>query len=147
MSEQATQPTPEVAPLGLMSRFVGIVTSPRDTFARVAAHPKWFGMLVLVIVVTGGLVVWFQSTEVGRQATFDQSVKWMESFGIKLSDTAYNQMQQNIMDAPVWRTALQTGVSLIVMTPVIYLVIAGILFGVFTAALGGGATFKQVFTT
>lgn len=147
MSEQATQPTPEVAPLGLMSRFVGIVTSPRDTFAKVAAHPKWLGMLVLVIVVTGGLAVWFQSTEVGRQATFDQSVKWMESFGIKLNDKAYDQMQQGIMDAPVWRTALQTGVSLIVMAPVIYLVIAGILFGVFTAALGGGATFKQVFTT
>jgi hypothetical protein len=68
--------------MGLMSRVVGIVTSPRETFAKVAAHPKWFGMLVLVIVVTGGLAIWFQSTEVGRQATFDQSVKMMESFGI-----------------------------------------------------------------
>jgi hypothetical protein len=133
--------------MGLMSRVVGIVTSPRETFAKVAAHPKWFGMLVLVIVVTACLASWFQSTEVGRQATFDQSVKWMESFGIKLNDKAYDQMQQSIMDAPVWRTVLQTGVSIVVMTPIIYLAIAGILFGVFSAALGGGATFKQVFAT
>ena len=74
-----------------------------------------------------------------------QSVERMESFGIKVSDQMYDQMQQSIMDAPVWRTVLQTGVSMLVITPLIYLAIAGILFGVFSAALGGGATFKQVF--
>jgi hypothetical protein len=144
MSEQAAQSAPDVAPLGLVSRFVGIITSPRETFAKVAANPHWLGMMILIVVVTGSLAIWFQSTDVGRQATLDQSVKWMESFGMKLSDKAYDAMQQQIMDAPVWRTALQTGVSLLVFTPVVCLAIAGILFGVFTAALGGGATFKQV---
>ena len=147
MSEQAAQATPEAAPMGLVSRFIGIITAPRETFAKVAAHPRWLWMLVLIIVVSGGLATWFQSTEVGRQATFDQSVKFMESFGMKLNDKAYDQMQQQMMDAPVWRTVLQTGVSVAVMVPVMYLVIAGILFGVFTAALGGGATFKQVIAT
>jgi hypothetical protein len=147
MSEQAAEVAPDVAPMGLMSRFVGIVTSPRETFAKVAAHPKWLGMLVLVIVVTGGLAIWFQSTDVGRQAMFDTSVKWMESFGIKLNDKAYDEMQQRMMDTPVWRTALQTGISMVIFAPVMYLAIAGILFGVFSAALGGGASFKQVFTT
>jgi len=130
-----------------MSRFVGIVTSPRDTFAKVAAHPKWLGMLVLVVLVSASLGTWFQSTEVGRQATFDASVKYMEAFGIKLNDQAYDRMQQSMMDAPVWRTVLQTGLSTVVNVPIMYLAMAGILFGVFSAALGGGATFKQVFAT
>jgi hypothetical protein len=147
MSDQAAQPTPEAAPMGLMSRFVGIVTSPRETFAKVAARPKWLGMLVLVVVVAGGLATWFQSTEVGRQATFDTSVKYMETFGIKLNDQAYDRMQQSIMDAPVWRTVLQVALSTVVVIPIMYLAMAGILFGVFSAALGGGATYKQVFTT
>ena len=147
MTVQPVQPGSDTAPMGLLSRFVGIVMSPRETFARVAAHPAWFGMLAVVIVVTACLAVWFQSTEVGRQATMDQSVKWMESFGMKLSDRTYDAMQKSIMETPVWRTVLQTGASIVVFTPVFYLVIAGILFGVFTAALGGGATFKQVFTT
>ncbi len=147
MSDQADQPAPEAAPMGLMSRFIGIVTSPRDTFVKVAAHPKWLGMLVLIVVVAGGLGTWFQSTEVGRQATFEASVKYMEAFGVKLNDQAYDQMQRSMLDAPVWRTILQVGLSTVIVMPIIYLAIAGILFGVFSAALGGGATFKQVFAT
>jgi hypothetical protein len=147
MSDQATQPTPEVAPMGLMSRFIGIITSPRETFAKVAARPKWLGMLVLVVVVAGGFGTWFQSTEVGRQATLDQSVKYMEAFGIRLSDQAYDRMEQSMMDMPVWRTILQVGLSTAVVIPIMYVVMAGILFGIFSAALGGGATFKQVFAT
>ena len=147
MSEQPAQPTPDVAPMGLMSRFVGVVTSPRETFAKVAAHPKWLGMLVIVVLVAGGLGTWFQSTEVGRQATFEASVKYMEAFGINLNDRAYDQMQQSMLDTPVWRTVLQVGLSTLVIMPIIYLAIAGILFGVFSAVFGGGATFKQVFAT
>ncbi len=147
MSEQAAQASPEAAPMGLASRFVGIITSPRETFAKVAAHPRWLGMLIVIILVTAALGVWFQSTEVGKRAMFDQSVKMMESFGMKLSDQAYDAMQTRMMDAPLWRTVLSTGLSIVLMTPVIYLVISAILFGVFTAALGGGATFKQVFAT
>jgi len=133
--------------MGLVSRFVGIVISPRETFARVAAHPKWLGMLVVVIAVTACLAVWFQTTEVGRLASLDQAIKGMEIFGIKVSDQMYDQMQTSIMEAPVWRIVLQTGVSIVVISPIIYLAIAGVLFGVFSAALGGGAAFKQVFAT
>jgi hypothetical protein len=39
-----------------------------------------------------------------------------------------------------------TGISVLVMSPIIALVIAGILFAIFNAAMGGEASFKQVFT-
>lgn len=147
MTQQAAQPASDVAPMGLVSRFVGIVTSPRETFARVAAHPKWFGMLIVIVAVTAAFAVWFQSTDIGRQAMMDQSIKWMESFGIRLNDQALNEMERRTMETPVWQMALQTGVSIVVVTPIMYIVIAGILFGVFSAALGGGAAFKQVYAT
>ena len=34
-----------------LARFIGIITSPKDTFASVVAHPKWFGMLALTTVL------------------------------------------------------------------------------------------------
>jgi hypothetical protein len=147
MTQQAAQSGPDVAPMGLVSRFVGIIISPRETFARVAAHPRWLGMLIVTVAVTASLAVWFQTTDVGRQASLDQAIKGMETFGIKVTDEQYSRMETSIMDAPVWRIVLQTGVAIVVVSPIVYLVMAGILFGVFSAALGGGAAFKQVFAT
>ena len=39
------------APKSLPARFIGIIMSPRDTFASVAANPKWLGMLVLTTLI------------------------------------------------------------------------------------------------
>src|SRR5436190_21099571 len=36
------------APKNLVARFIGALTAPRETFASIAAHPKWFGMLAKV---------------------------------------------------------------------------------------------------
>jgi len=46
-------PEPQaVAPsAGLFSRFIGVLFSPRQTFAQVAKQPRWLGMLLLVTIV------------------------------------------------------------------------------------------------
>lgn len=147
MSTPAAPSAPDTAPMGLVSRFFGIITSPRQTFARVAAHPRWLGMLAVVVICGATMAVWFQSTEVGKLAMIDTSVKAMESFGFNPSEQMLDQMEKQMLETPLWRTALQTGLSILIFTPVMYLAIAGILFGVFSAALGGGATFRQVFAT
>ena len=147
MSNPAAPPAPDTAPMSLVPRFLGIITSPRRTFASVAAHPRWLGMLAVIVVLGAGLAVWFQSTEVGKLAMIDTSIKAMESFGFSPSEQMLDQMEKQMLEMPLWRTALQTGLSIVVFAPLMYLVIAGIFFGVFSAALGGGATFKQVFAT
>ena len=40
------------APKSLVARFIGVLTSPRDTFMSVAAHPKWFGMLAVTTLIS-----------------------------------------------------------------------------------------------
>ena len=42
--------------MGLLARFVGMITSPRATFENVVAHPRWFWMLVLVTVIVAACV-------------------------------------------------------------------------------------------
>ena len=127
---------------GLAARVFGILLSPRATYADVAARPRWFDVLavVLLIMATGSVI--FFSTEVGKEALIDQQVRTMESFGIKIPDEAYQQLEER-MSRPT--TAYITAASQVVFIPIIALVIAGIAMGIFTAVLGGDATFKQVF--
>ena len=126
--------------LTLPERVWGILTSPRETFADVAARPRWFGMMALVVLVTIGCTGGFLYTEVGQQAWLDQAVRSNEAFGAQVTDEAYAQMEKLAAFAPVI-----SGVSMLIMQPLMTLVMAGILFAVFSAALGGDSSFKQTF--
>ena len=68
------------------ARAVGVIFSPRETYADIAAHPR----------VLGASSCWscsshrrpptaFLFTEVGKNALFDQQIRTMESFGIRAS--------------------------------------------------------------
>jgi len=124
---------------GLLSRIVGIVVSPRDTFAAVAADPKVLGVLAFVVLVGCVTIGGFLLTEVGQQAWLDQQVDQSEAWGRQMSDDQYAQMEKI---APVVGY-ITTGVMLLAI-PIVTLITAGILFAVFNAAMGGRATFKQL---
>jgi hypothetical protein len=125
---------------GLAARIVGVLTSPRATYADVAARPRWLGVLAFVLIVGGAAIFGFLSTEVGKQAMLDQQVRAAESFGRPMNDAAYARMERMLPYSPYVGLA-----GHVVSTPILALIIAGVAFGVFTAALGGDATFKQVF--
>jgi hypothetical protein len=129
------------APKSLVARFIGVITAPRETFASVAAHPKWFGMLALTAVIVAIFTALPLMTEAGRQAALDQQVQQMQSFGMTVSDQMYEQMEKG-----AGRMPYVTGIMVLVMTPIIGVIVAGILFAVFNAALGGEASFKQLFS-
>ncbi len=129
-----TTETPAAAPdTGLLARAVGIVVSPRQTFALVAARPRSFAMLTLTVVATAVLTGGFMFTAVGQQAFLDM----MERRG-----TAGPAMEMYQKLAPYM--GYFTIGQLLILTPIVLLVVAGILLAVFTL-LGGGASFKQVF--
>jgi len=126
--------------LSLVSRFIGIVTSPKATFQAVVAHPTWFGMLVLVTLIVAVGVTMPLTTEAGRRAQLDQQVDAMENFGVQVTDEMYTRMEQGSRRAPI-----TTFISILVVGPIMSLIIGGILFGVFTIFMGGQASFKTFF--
>ena len=140
MSQTAAPDPAPAASKSLPARIIGVLTSPRATYADVAAHPRWLGVLAFVVLVGACGTFVFLSTDVGKQAMFDQQVKFMESFGMKLNDVAYQRMEAGL-DRAKYTGALGQAISL----PLIGLIIAGIALGVFNALLGGDAKFKQVF--
>lgn len=126
--------------MGLIARFFGIITSPKATFQSVVAHPKWLGMFVLTAVIIAAGAAIPMATEAGQQAALEQQVRQMESFGVQVGEEQYARMQQTIKYAPY-----TTAGAVLVATPFMSLIACGILFAVFNAALGGEATFKQLF--
>ena len=73
MTDIATgTPLPAVAPKGLLTRVIGVFTSPRETYADIAARPTVLGAfilsLLLIVVPTGVL----STTERGKEMAIDQ---------------------------------------------------------------------------
>ncbi len=127
------------APKSLPARFFGVLTSPGETFRSIAAHPKWFGMLAVTTLIVMFFTVLPMTTEEGKQATLDQQVSQMEAFGRSVDDAAYERMRQGMALTPYF-----TAAGILVFAPVMALIISGILFAIFNAAMGGEASFKQV---
>jgi Yip1 domain len=140
MTNPTTDAGATVAPMGLLSRFIGVITSPKSTFQAVAAHPRWFGMLALVTLVVAIFVSLPLTTEAGRQAALDSNVRQMENFGVQVNDQMYANMAKSMRFA-----VYQTFFSILCVGPIISVIVAGILYGVFAVLMGGQATFKQLF--
>lgn len=137
----APESTATPAPKSLVSRFVGVIVAPQETFRSIVAHPRAFGMLALITIFMVVVTFAFLSTQVGREALLDQQISQMEAFGVDVSDQQIDQME-----ARVGLSAYIGAGSQLVAIPVIYLIMAGLLFAIFSAAMGGTASFKQVFT-
>lgn len=140
MSTVAAPVAPPSGSKNLLARVWGVLTSPRETFADVVARPRVFSMMVLVILVT--VVCWagFLSTSVGKQAYVDQAVRSTESFGGQVTDESYAVLEKMSAYA-----APMVAVQMAILGPLMWLILAGILFAVFSAAMGGDSSFKQVF--
>ena len=140
MPDTMTPPDSAGAHPGLLSRVVGVLFSPRETFAAVAVRPKWLGALGVAVVIMGVAQYALLSTDVGQQLALDQQVSTIETFGGTVSDEQYAQMEDGMENA-----RYISPVATIFFAPVMMLVTAGILHVMFGLVGGGNGTFKQVY--
>jgi hypothetical protein len=138
MANTTVQTGASPAPKGLVARFIGMITAPRATFESVVAHPKWFGMLATVAVGLALLIGGFLLTKVGQEAWLDAAMN--SPFSGQVSDQQIQGMEKM---APF--IGYITVAYMLVVLPIFMVIISGILYAIFNAAMGGNATFKQVF--
>ena len=139
MSNPSTDLGAAPAPLGLLSRFVGVITSPKATFQSVVAHPQWLGMLALTCGLVGLLVGGYLMTKVGQDA-------WLDAATTNPLSGQVNEQQYAAMQRFAPYVGYFALLQMFVFLPIIYAVCAGILYLIFNVMAGGNATFKQVFT-
>jgi hypothetical protein len=137
----ATLPTPTspVPARGLAGRVVGVLTSPRATYADIAARPASLGVLAVVLVATLVPLMWLLSTAVGQRAVIDQQLQTVEAFGGAVSDAQYAQLERMAPYARYFAAATQ-----IVGLPLMVLLVAGVAFAIFNGARGADAPFRPV---
>jgi len=139
MANTTVQMGASPAPKGLIARFIGIITAPRATYESVVAHPKWLGMLATVAFGLALLIGGFLLTKVGQDAWLDAALN--SPFSGQVNDQQIQAMEKM---APY--VGYGTVVYMLVLVPIFMAIMAGILYAVFNAAMGGNATYKQVFT-
>jgi hypothetical protein len=140
MTDTSTAAASNSASKSLLARFFGILTSPRETYQDVVAHPKWLGMLALTSIAVALLVGGYLVTRVGQDAWLTQAQNSNAAFGRQMSDQQIEGMEKI---APY--VGYFAAVQMLIGLPLISAIVAGLLFAVFNAALGGEASFKQVF--
>jgi len=136
-----TDPAPATAPLPLVSRIIGVITSPKATFENIVAAPRPMGVLLVVALVIGIGSVIPQFTEKGRQATLDVQMKAMERFGATVTPEMQAKLEERSHSVPLRLTGVVGGFIWIAMLAMIF---TALYWAAFNTVLGGTASFKQV---
>lgn len=135
-----TPPSSEVPDQSLFSRAIGIITSPGSTFQAVVRYPRPAAILFLTCLVVGLATGLPQLTARGQQAALDAQVQQIERFtGNPVTPEQYTAMESRAQYGAYFAMG-----GVFVFMPVFCLIIAGILWVIFNAILGGTAAFKQV---
>src|SRR5262249_56198996 len=92
------QPVPATAesaarPMTLPARLVGVLFSPRATYAEVASRPRWLGAFLAVYMVVTAVATTFMATEVGRNAVVDQQITQSEAYGRHLTQEQIDRLE------------------------------------------------------
>jgi hypothetical protein len=127
--------------MGLGARIVGVIFSPRETFAAVAARPQWLGVLAITLTVLSASYYVLMSNPMMQDNIIDQQISAMERNGQAVSDQTIAGMETFIGTylPPIY------AVVVFVVGPLISAAIAGVVMWIFTALMGGTGTFRQVF--
>jgi hypothetical protein len=141
MTDSTTTVSPAApAKMGLFARLVGVLFSPRETFAAIAARPRWLGAMAIAILLLGMAQFALLSTEVGKDMAFDQQVSTMQALGINITDDMYAQLERGMENA-----RYTSPIFTMIAIPLFMTISAGILHVMFGLLGGGNGTYKQVY--
>ncbi len=125
MDEPTTAPTPEpIVPEGSggpLQNLVDLYFEPREAFGRIVKNPAWLlpfaGYLILVLVFTG---VWLNNMEPAEfmKGQLQESGQW---------DKLTGEQREGIIDQQAKFIPIMSWVSAFVATPIIFLVVSGVL--------------------
>ncbi|KAA3658092.1 MAG: YIP1 family protein [Calditrichaeota bacterium] len=132
MSEEQTVTAEETSEMSFMGKFLGVITSPYNTFLEICKKPTWLVPILISIVVS------VLATYQAMPLIIDMSVEQMQTQNPNMSeaqiDQAVNVMQMTIPFAPI------------VTVPLMSLFTAGLMMLIGSVFMGGKSNFKTVFS-
>jgi uncharacterized membrane protein len=136
--ENSSAVAPPAAGMGEFSRITGVFFDPRKTFEDIAKRPTWLVPVVL-IVVFGLLVSITMSQRVGWERIVQQGM----DASSRAQQMTPEQRQQAIAIGVKFASIM--AYTAVVLVPVFFAIMAGVLTGVASGMFSAGIRFKQVF--
>ncbi len=121
------------------ARLTGVLVDPKPAFGDIAAHPRWWPPVVVVIAVS--LVFLY---------AFSQRVGWEQFMRQTIESNSRTQnlpaeQRERLIEQQTAVASKLGYVGAIVGTPIYLLAAAGVLLFIFRLILGAQLTFRQVF--
>jgi len=120
---------------GLLARMIGVLTSPRQTFAAVAVRPRWLGVMAITLTVAAACQYLIMSSPDMQEALIAQATR-----NPNMSDAQVAATESFIPRLPAI-----FAVAVLFLGPLISVIVSAILLMIFSTLMGGAATFKQVY--
>jgi hypothetical protein len=133
-----TEPTVAAQPPSLISRIIGVITSPRVTFEKIVAAPRPVGIMLVVALTIGVVQAIPLFSEQGRQAVLTAQMEAMSRQGPVTPEVAA-RVEQFSHFMPIIAM-----VGTFIFLPVVALFMSALYWGIFNVVLGGTASYKQV---
>jgi hypothetical protein len=132
VTEIATASAPQP---GLFARLIGVLVSPKETFAAVAANPRWLGVMAVTLIIGSVCQYVIFSSPAMQDELFKQATR-----NPNMTDQQVAGVETFLMRLP----ALFAGATFI-LGPLVTAIFSGILMLIFSTLMGGSARFKQVY--
>ncbi|MCA9734008.1 MAG: YIP1 family protein [Deferribacteres bacterium] len=132
MSEEQAVAVDETSDLSFMGKFMGVITSPYNTFLEICKKPTWLIPMLISIVVSVGVT--YQALPMIIEMSVEQMQTQNPNMGDAQIEQAVSVMSKTIPFAPI------------VTVPLMTLITAGLMMLIGTAFMGGKATFKTLFS-
>jgi hypothetical protein len=131
----STTPDAPASQPGLFARIVGVVFSPKETYAAVAARPAWLGVLAITLVIGAACQYVVFSSPGMQDAMVEQATR-----NPNVTDQQISGIETFISVLPYVIAG-----AVLFLGPLFSVIISGILLLIFSTLMGGTAKFKQVF--
>lgn len=124
--------------MGEFSRISGVFFDPKTAFADIAKRPTWIVPVVLVVIF--GLLV---SVTIGQRVGWDRVVRQSMETSSRTQQMTPEQREQAVAVGTKFASIMAyTGVILV---PLVFAIMAGVLLGVASGIFSAGVRFNQVF--
>lgn len=121
---------------GLAARIVGVIFSPRTTYAAIVRRPAVVGVLAVTLLIGGALALWLFSSEAGQRAMLAQ---------IETRARDMPAQQQRAVETFVKIIGYVIAAAQVVLAPLFIALVALVLKATLNFVYGEQATFKQAF--
>ncbi|MBI3046980.1 MAG: YIP1 family protein [Acidobacteria bacterium] len=120
-------------------RLRGVLRSPRATFDRLAAAPRWADALAIAFLAAATTTALVLETEVGQLALLDHLERTATALGPPIDDARYAALREISANGTAYAV-----VTSLISGPVLAVGLSAVLVGVLRPPAGGRVTYHQV---